>query len=73
MVEEASAVIGLKGEIIIPMQGCNHIEMCRFEDPSDNNYDAILGHLENMAESKSCLMTSFPAGSIRDWQKLTAQ
>ncbi|OCL04556.1 hypothetical protein AOQ84DRAFT_380441 [Glonium stellatum] len=41
IVDRNTGVLGFPGEIIIPMDGCDHRTLCRFSDEEDPNYRVI--------------------------------
>ena len=43
-------MMGIPGEIIINMMGCNHREICRFSNESSSSYKAVLGVLREWTE-----------------------
>lgn len=47
--------MGIPGERIVPMLGCNHTTVCRFEGESSFGYQSIFGVLQDWAkETRQC-------------------
>jgi hypothetical protein len=42
--------MGIPGERIVPMHGCNHTTVCKFEDETNFGYQSIFEVLRDWAE-----------------------
>jgi hypothetical protein len=51
IVDEDSGIIGFPEERIVPMHGCDHRTICRFEAETSNGYKSILGVLQDWADA----------------------
>src|SRR5580704_17421178 len=60
--------MGIPNEHIIPMQGCDHCEICRFADQSSNGYRVVRNTIEEVATDAARLQRA-PSGPARhtDW------
>lgn len=43
-----TGVLDFPGEVIIPMDGCDHRTLCRFSDEKDSNYRVILSRIREL-------------------------
>lgn len=50
IVDESSGIMGLPDERIVPMHGCDHKTICRFESETSSGYQSILGVLQGWAD-----------------------
>jgi hypothetical protein len=42
IVDKHTGVMNIDGELIVPMDGCDHTTVCRFENASSDGYKSIL-------------------------------
>jgi hypothetical protein len=40
-------------ETLVPMDGCDHQDICRFGDPTSAGYQKVFFHIEKLAKGKS--------------------
>ena len=50
IVDEASSVMAIPEEVIIPMQGCDHSRICRFSGKTSDGYKSVQGILKPWAD-----------------------
>ncbi|KAE8454609.1 hypothetical protein EG329_000232 [Mollisiaceae sp. DMI_Dod_QoI] len=49
VVDHTSGIMGIPDEIIVPMDGCDHREICKFGDPTSTAYQDVFYYLEKLA------------------------
>jgi hypothetical protein len=47
-VDRHAGVLDFPGEVIIPMDGCDHRTVCRFSDEKDSNYRVIMSRIREL-------------------------
>jgi hypothetical protein len=52
-VDEVSGAMGIPTETLVPMDGCDHRDICRFGDPTSLGYRNVSFHLEKLANGQS--------------------
>jgi hypothetical protein len=46
VVDNHTGVLAMPLEVVVPMSGCNHVNMCRFPSSESNQYRLVLRHIE---------------------------
>ncbi len=52
VVDEVSGVMEIPKETVVPMDGCDHQEICRFDDCTGSGYHKVSHHLEKLANGQ---------------------
>jgi hypothetical protein len=52
-VDTISGVMDIPKETLVPMDGCDHRDICRFGDPTSAGYQKVFFHIEKLAKGKS--------------------
>ena len=47
--DDESGVIGIPKETVVPMDDCDHQNICRFGNPTTGGYRKVSFHLEKLA------------------------
>jgi hypothetical protein len=48
-VDDVSGVMDIPKETVVPMDDCDHQNICRFGDPTTGGYRKVSFHLEKLA------------------------
>jgi hypothetical protein len=69
-VDEVSGVMDIPKETPVPMDGCDHQDICRFGDPTSPGYRKVSFHLEKLANGQSTIFCLIPHHASRLWMLL---
>lgn len=66
-----SGVLRVPGEVVVPMDGCDHRTICQFSSSSNNCYLALVSHIEDIFQ-EGCKLALLPCSRFYDhalWPK----
>ncbi len=51
--DEVNGVMNVPKETIVPMDDCDHGDICRFSDPTNSGFRKVCSHLEKLGNGQS--------------------
>ncbi|KFZ03761.1 hypothetical protein V502_10684 [Pseudogymnoascus sp. VKM F-4520 (FW-2644)] len=62
VVDNDTGTMNVPGEVIVPMNGCDHRDICRFSGVESNNYRLVLSEIKELSAGKLSSLTKDEQG-----------